>query len=358
MTLPSRNRPALLAWLLLCAALVALMVLIGGYTRLSGSGLSITSWKPVHGIIPPLNAGQWQEEFDAYRQSPQYIKVNRGMQLEEFKAIFWPEFIHRLLGRVIGAVFFLPLIVFALRRSFNRRFGWRLAGIFALGGLQGIIGWMMVRSGLQDDPQVSPVYLAAHLAVAFGILGMILWAGMDVLTSPSPNWGEGRGGGLPGRLSPVIPLPNPPPCRGRGLYLPWFSLLCLQIILGALMAGLHGGLIYNTWPTMDGHWIPDELLAASPWYANVALVQFMHRTLAVFLAVSYLAMWLYNPKTRPHNLIAATLAAQFALGVATLLHQAPLALALAHQMTGLLLFSLSVIALHRSCESLATPQNS
>ncbi len=171
-----------------------MMVIIGGYTRLSGSGLSITEWKPIHGTLPPLNESQWQEEFSAYQHSPQYRKINSGMTLAEFKTIFWPEYIHRLLGRIIGAVFFLPLVVFAIRGSISKRFGWRLAGIFALGGLQGLIGWLMVASGLVDNPQVSAIRLALHMGVAFAILGMVVWMAMDA-DFPYPLVGEGRGEG-------------------------------------------------------------------------------------------------------------------------------------------------------------------
>ncbi len=163
-----------------------MMVMIGGYTRLSGSGLSITEWKPVHGTIPPLNDIEWLQEFSAYQHSPQYQKVNMGMTFEEFKTIFWPEYIHRLLGRIIGAVFFVPLVIFGLRRSISKRFGWRLIGIFALGGLQGLIGWLMVKSGLVDTPQVSAVRLALHLSVAFAILGMLVWAVIDILLGVPP----------------------------------------------------------------------------------------------------------------------------------------------------------------------------
>ena len=178
-------------WLLLCAALVALMVAVGGYTRLSGSGLSITEWKPVHGVIPPLSEAQWEEEFAAYRASPQYEKINRGMSLLEFKEIFWPEYLHRLLGRAVGLVFFIPFIYFAWKRAFPARFGVRLLGIFALGGFQGLMGWWMVKSGLVDNPHVSHLRLAAHLALAFALFALLLWSALDIKppthTSPTSS---------------------------------------------------------------------------------------------------------------------------------------------------------------------------
>ncbi len=348
-----RDRPLILGWLLTCLALIALMVLIGGYTRLSGSGLSITQWKPIHGTLPPMNADQWNEEFTAYQQSPQYIKVNSGMTLDDFKTIFWPEFIHRLLGRAIGMVFFLPLIIFAARKSISRRFGWRLAFIFALGGMQGLIGWLMVKSGLQDDPHVSPIRLALHLSAAFALFALILWAVLDIKDELSPRR-------MTGSASPRTTT-DPVMRRGDSLrkyYPAWFALLCLQIIMGAFMAGIHGGLIYNTWPLMDGQFIPDGLLATHPWYANIPLIQLIHRTLAIALAATYLLAWFPARKILPKSATALvhTLLLQFALGVTTLLYQAPLPLALAHQMAGLLLFCLSIIVLHRSCESLATLQ--
>ena len=339
-----RDRRAVLLWLGLCIFLVAMMVLVGGYTRLSGSGLSITSWKPVHGTIPPLNAQEWQDEFIAYQTSPQYQKVNNGMTLEEFRVIFWPEFIHRLLGRVVGAVFFLPLAVFFYRRSISKRLGLRLLGIFALGGLQGLVGWLMVKSGLVDTPQVSPIRLAAHLSVAFAILALLLWAWLDIGFS-RPH--------LTGVKAPVWRY-----------YVLWFGLLCVQIILGAFMAGLHGGLIYNTWPTMDGQWVPSDLLAVSPWYANITLVQFLHRKLAIILAAGYAIAWIVTRKYVTNiqlkvvsGIVAGIISVQFILGIMTLLYQAPLPLALAHQMTGLLLFAAAVVLLH-TLSSLAGEKSS
>jgi len=313
-----------------------MMVLVGGYTRLSGSGLSITTWRPVHGALPPMGAQEWQEEFAAYQASPQYIKVNNGMTLEEFRAIFWPEYLHRLLGRLVGAVFLLPMLCFALRRSLSRRLAWRLTGIFALGGLQGLLGWLMVKSGLVDAPHVSHLRLASHLSMAFTIFALILWALLDVRAQLQ----------APSRLTQVK-------VHTLRLCVLWFCLLGFQIIIGAFMAGLHAGLIYNTWPTMDGQWIPDGLMAVSPWHDNIPLVQFIHRKLAIFLAVSFFFVWMQTRKYATDNqlkiafgAVAAVLVFQVGLGIATLLCQAPLALALAHQMAGLLLFAASVLLLH------------
>jgi heme a synthase len=329
-----RDRRAVSAWLIACALLVVAMVVVGGYTRLSGSGLSITQWKPIHGIIPPIGEAQWQEEFDAYRASPQYQKINQGMTLAEFKIIFWPEYFHRLLGRMVGLVFFLPLLFFMARRSLTRRLSFRLIGIFALGGLQGVIGWLMVKSGLVNDPHVSHLRLALHLSLAFAIFGLLLWTILDIGTDKDPS-------------------PQPVPIT----YLLWFLLLCLQIILGAFVAGLHAGLIYNTFPTMNGEWLPGGLLSMQPWYLNfvenITLIQFMHRTLAVIVAGGFL-LWWYSHRTYVKNAhlgkvclgVALVIAVQFTLGVLTLLHQVPLSLALLHQAVALLLFALAVALLH------------
>jgi len=325
--------PYVFWWLLLCAVLVAAMVLIGGYTRLSGSGLSIVSWKPIHGVMPPLGEAEWQEEFAAYQQSPQYIKVNKGMSLDDFKTIFWPEFIHRLLGRIIGIVFFFPLVFFALRKSISARFGWRLAGIFALGGLQGLIGWLMVKSGLQNDPHVSHIRLALHLSVAFVILGLLVWEALSAKDQmPKGKWQK------PGSFA-ICPL-------AFGI---WFTLLCLQIVLGALLAGLHGGLLYNTWPDMDGEFIPAGL-----WSDNPALIQFLHRSVAVLVAVGFLFWWyLCRAYVKNNHLgkvcawVTSVIAVQCVLGVLTLINAVPLPLALCHQMTGLVLFVSAVVLMHK-----------
>lgn len=330
----SYTRPVL-CWLLLCAALVACMVLLGGYTRLSGAGLSITQWKPIHGTLPPLNAEAWQEEFDAYRATPQYAKVNAGMTLEAFKTIFWPEFLHRLLGRAMGLAFFAPFLLFALERVFAPRFTLRLLGIFALGGVQGLVGWLMVKSGLVDDPHVSHFRLAAHLALAFALFGLLLWAALDV-ARPSPR--------------------AVPPGMRRSL---WgiFGLLCVQIIYGAFMAGLHAGLIYNTFPTMNGAWAPEGLMALNPWWMNplahIPTVQFIHRWLAALVVGALIFWWLTYRKTAMNGVLrplttalVCTVLMQVALGVATLVLAVPLALAMLHQFTALVLFGLMVATLH------------
>jgi heme a synthase len=337
----SANRPVAL-WLCICLLLVTCMVLVGGYTRLSGSGLSITEWKPIHGIIPPMNEEQWQEEFDSYRASPQYQKVNMDMGLEAFKSIFWPEYWHRVLGRSIGFVFFLPLVFFALRRKITPRFALRLLAIFALGGLQGLVGWIMVKSGLVDTPYVSHFKLALHLAIAFLIFALILWALLDLSASRQNSYPRMSGNWV--RLA----------SRAIKTYKWWFTLLCLQIVFGAFVAGLHAGLIYNTYPTMNGAWLPSELWTdPSIWHSPVWM-QFIHRTLALVVAFGFIIWWYLQRAYVTNNHlgkvafgVALFIAIQFSLGVLTLLHQAPLPLALVHQMCALALFGLSVTLLYR-----------
>lgn len=338
----SRGRVAF--WLAVCALLVALMVVIGGYTRLSGSGLSITQWKPIHGIIPPLSDADWLAEFNAYKATPQYAKINAGMSMEEFRTIFWPEYTHRALGRIIGFVFFLPLLYFALRRRITWPFVLRLLFIFSLGGLQGFAGWYMVQSGLINDPFVDHLRLAFHLGLAFLIFALLLSAWFDV-AKPRPETTE-----------------KPP---GR-LFLPFLTLLLfIQIIFGAMLAGLHGGLIYNTFPLMNGEWLPSAAWYMQPLWKNpienIAAVQFIHRWLAKILIALY-ALWWWKKGRHTTDLSARKLAhavlvaflLQATLGVLTLLNVVPLPLALAHQLTGLLLFALVVLATKRARKALVT----
>jgi len=309
-------------WLLALAALVAAMVLLGGATRLTDSGLSIVEWRPVTGVVPPLSAADWQAEFDRYRAFPEYLKVNRGMSLDEFRRIYWFEWSHRQLGRAIGLAFLLPFLWFLARRRIDRPLGLRLAGLFALGGLQGAVGWWMVASGLVDRPDVSHLRLAAHLGLAFAIFGALLWQA----------WGL---------LVPEARVAGP-----RWLGFALAAAVLAQTLLGALVAGLDAGLAYNTFPTMNGVWIPDDLARPGPWWDNPTAVQFAHRLGAFALAALCLFAWLRAPAA--FGFVLAAAAVQFALGVATLLAHAPLALALAHQAGALALFATSLWAAYRT----------
>ncbi len=327
-------------WLFVCCALVFAMVVVGGVTRLSHSGLSITEWQPIVGALPPLNDGQWQEAFARYRQTPEYRQVNPGMQLAGFKGIFWWEYGHRLLGRVIGAAFLLPLLWFALRRRIARATAWKLAGIFALGGLQGAMGWYMVQSGLVDDPRVSPFRLTAHLALALVIFAAMLWVGMSLLAPQRPA------------------LASPAQLAARRFARAIVALVFVMALTGGFVAGIRAGFAYNTFPLMNGALVPPEIFMIEPWWKNffwnMATVQFDHRLIAWALALLVPALWWrlrrtegLPPRARTGALLlCALVAAQIALGIATLLLAVPLPLAAAHQAGAVLVFAAALNVAH------------
>jgi cytochrome c oxidase assembly protein subunit 15 len=358
---PTRQR-AVGWWLMVVALLVAAMVTLGGLTRLTGSGLSITQWQPVTGIIPPMSNRAWQMDFEKYRQIPQYRLENRGMSLAAFQVIYWWEWTHRLLGRLLGAVFLLPFVFFAATGAIPRSRWPRMALLFALGGLQGFVGWWMVESGLEVRVSVSQYRLAIHLGVALLLFGALLWTALEYLrrpVPPSPDFPPPRvgeaarsAGGARG-VAHASPLRLPrlkagvgtPPTHGGGkLWLGWgfVALVYAQMLLGALVAGLHAGLIYNTWPSMDGRVLPEGAFALHPWwinfFENAGLAQFDHRMCAYVVALGAAALWLAVRRTKPgdalrtsSNALVAIVLAQIVLGIATLLNQAPLALAALHQ---------------------------
>lgn len=328
---------AVRAWLFTVAALLFVMVSIGGATRLTGSGLSITEWQPIIGVVPPLSDAAWQEAFDKYRQIPQYEHVNKGMSLTAFKAIYWWEWTHRFLARLVGIVFLLPFLYFLATGRFDRTLALKLGAVFVLGGLQGFIGWYMVKSGLAGRIDVSQYRLALHLSLAILILGVVLWIALS-LRDPSSR-------------EPAEPLPG---YRTGAIML---GLVFLQIVAGAFVAGMKAGAGYNTWPLMDGRIIPDGLLAMYPRWANLfenaLTVQFNHRMLAYLLFVA--ALWqgwrvmATTPDPRPRAsavALATGVTAQLALGIWTLLAQVPIALALAHQAGAVAVFSIAVWHLH------------
>ena len=326
------------AWLLVCCALVFAMVVVGGITRLTHSGLSMVEWQPIVGTIPPLDEGQWQEVFEKYQRTPQYQKVNRGMSLEAFKGIFWWEYFHRLLGRAIGLVFFVPLLYFAIRAKLNRALAWRLAVIFVLGALQGALGWYMVKSGLVDDPRVSQYRLTAHLGLAFLIYAAMLWTALGLLSS---------------ERSSVDPLRR----RRYRQALALSALIFLMTLSGALVAGIHAGRAYNTFPLMNGQLVPREYFMLEPWwenfFSNMAAVQFDHRLIAWVLFVTIPLFWLgtralrLRPRARlACNLLPIALGLQIVLGISTLLLVVPLPLAAAHQAGALILFTAAIWTTH------------
>ena len=339
---PAAAGRAVATWLLVCAFAVATMVVVGGITRLTHSGLSIVEWQPLVGTIPPLSETDWQVLFDKYRQTPEYKLVNHAMSLAEFKGIFWWEYFHRLLGRAIGAVFLVPLLWFWWRGRIDARLGWKLAGVFVLGALQGAMGWYMVASGLVDEPRVSHLRLTAHLGLAFLILGAMLWTAFD-LWYPDRAARDTRG---LARFAGAIA-----------------ALVFLQVLAGGLVAGIRAGKAYNTFPLMNGYLVPPETLMLEPWWLNffnnMATVQFDHRLLAWLLLL--LVPWLWWRVRRSDatarariaaHLLLGTLVAQFALGVVTLLAAVPVSLGAAHQGVATLVFAAALLVVH----ALRTPR--
>ncbi|MBK7658506.1 MAG: COX15/CtaA family protein [Betaproteobacteria bacterium] len=326
------SRRAVAAWLLACCALVFAMVVVGGVTRLTHSGLSIVEWQPFIGTIPPLTDADWAAQFEKYQLTPEFKQRNHDMTVDGFKGIFWWEYFHRLLGRFIGIAFLAPFLYFWARGRLDRPLALRLAGIFVLGGLQGAMGWYMVKSGLVDDPRVSQFRLTAHLGLALLIHAAMLWVATGLL------------------------LRDRAPARSRlaGVALAFAALVFAMALTGGLVAGIRAGFAYNTWPLMNGHLVPPEVWMIEPWWRNfgwnMAMVQFVHRTLAlVVLAGAWIVAWgvLRDvAATRPARLAAGTLAvvtfAQVVLGIATLLAVVPVPLGAAHQGGAVVVLSAAV----------------
>jgi heme a synthase len=336
---------AIAAWLLVCCALVFAMVVVGGVTRLTHSGLSIVEWQPIMGTVPPLNDLAWRETFEKYKLTPEYQEVNRGMSLAEFKGIFWLEYFHRLLGRLIGAVFFVPLVWFWTRRRLDRLLAWKLAGVFALGGLQGAMGWYMVKSGLVDDPRVSQFRLTAHLAIAFLIFAAMLWIAMDLR--------------LPRAVATRGVLHSTDRSTTGVRRLGWLitSVVGYMAMTGGFVAGIRAGKAYNTFPLMHGHIVPPEILMIDPWWQNffynMATVQFDHRLGAWALAFLVPLMWWHArksavpPRARlASSLLLAAVAVQIALGITTLLLAVPVAVGAAHQAGAVIVFAAALFTNH------------
>ena len=332
------GRTPIAVWLLACCALLFIMVVVGGATRLTHSGLSMAEWKPLVGTVPPLSQSDWEEVFLKYQATPEYRHVNQGMSLDEFKGIFWWEYVHRLLGRVIGIVFLLPFLYFLLRRKIDGPLALKLAGIFVLGGLQGAMGWYMVKSGLVDDPRVSQYRLTAHLGLALAIYAAMLWTALDL-------------------LKPARAAANEPSRRLGRYALTLAALIFLMALSGGFVAGIRAGFAYNTFPLMDGHFVPPEILMLEPWWLNLfnnmATVQFNHRMIAWLLMLLVPAFWVaarrvpLPPRTRlaTHALLGM-LFIQVALGISTLLLGVPVPLAAAHQGGAVLLLCAALWSSH------------
>ena len=327
-------------WLLGICLLVFLMVVIGGVTRLTGSGLSMVEWKPVTGFIPPFTEADWQVLFDSYRQYPEFLKLNQGMDLNGFKGIFWLEFIHRVLGRLIGLAFLLPFLFFLIRGMIPKNLTPKLIVMFILGGLQGLLGWYMVKSGLVNDPHVSQYRLTAHLMLAVAIYTFILWTALDLIAREKP---------VSGFTQDILKLP------GKTLMLLFFVIVTM--VSGGFVAGLKAGLIYNTFPLMGDTLIAPGVYAMQPWFQAILedaiTVQFNHRLLALTTFILIVAVYLYQLRlhlsSRTNmlfNLVLIASVLQVALGISTLLLRVPVAIAASHQAVALVLLTTLILLLH------------
>ena len=332
----SKDRSAVAAWLFVCAALTFAMVAVGGITRLTESGLSIVEWQPLSGALPPLSQADWEALFARYRETPQFGKVFPDMNVEGFKSIFWWEYLHRLLGRLIGIIFFVPYVFFLVKRKLSKTLAWQLAGVLVLGALQGALGWYMVTSGLVDDPRVSHFRLTAHLGLALAIFAAEFWLALEILSSKEQR-------------------------KHQALALTVAGLVFLMALSGGLVAGLRAGHAYNTFPLMNGHLVPPEAFMLEPWWRNffwnVSTVQLVHRAFFWLLLILVPMVWWHarrtDAKIAAHHLLALFVL-QAALGISTLLLAVPVALAAAHQGGAVLLLAAALWTAH--AKSTSTPR--
>jgi cytochrome c oxidase assembly protein subunit 15 len=330
-------RPIII-WLFAGCFLIYTMVVIGGITRLTHSGLSMVEWNMIVGSMPPVSDADWQVPFEKYKQSPEYQIINNQFTLEEFKSIYWWEYIHRMLGRTIGAVFLIPFIYFFLKKKFDGPLLKKMIVLLVLGGLQGVLGWFMVKSGLQKEPHVSHYRLAAHLISAFTVFGFTFWYALDLL--------------YPGREEESLATKKL--IRYSRIM---FGFIVLQIIYGAFVAGLKAGLFYNTFPLMGRSFMPETVTAYEPFWKNVlenpAGVQFIHRWIAVIVAVFVLFVWehartlqLTGLQQKTSNVMLTVVIVQFLLGVFTLLYSVPLLMGVLHQTGAFFLFASALLFMH------------
>ena len=316
------------------------MIVLGGVTRLTGSGLSMVQWEPVLGILPPLNQLEWQQAFSLYQQFPEYKLKNSTMSLGEFKFIFWFEYAHRLLGRSIAVIFLLPFLLFLMQRKIGKTLAPKLVAMFALGGLQGLMGWYMVKSGLVDLPHVSQYRLTAHLALAIIIYAYLLWVALDLLYP--------KADGVPKSVNRL--------CLRMSLIITF--IIFIACLSGGFVAGTRAGYAFNTFPLMNGRLIPAGLFELSPvwrnFFENIVMVQFDHRAMATLLFLVVPAFWwiavksVQGPRARVGlHLLLASLVLQVTLGVSTLLMAVPVALAAAHQAGAIILLTASIFVAHQ-----------
>jgi cytochrome c oxidase assembly protein subunit 15 len=333
----TQNRPIII-WLFTGCLLIATMVVVGGITRLTGSGLSIVEWDVIMGTLPPLNEAEWELMFEKYKQTPQYIHENFDFSTEDFKSIFWWEYIHRLIGRIIGIVFLVPFLYFYITKKINKELLPKLLIIFFMGGFQGFLGWFMVKSGLSKDPMVSHYRLAAHLITAFLTFGYTFWVALGLIYSQKTE-------------NNVLTL------KIKKYLNVFFAILLVQIIYGAFVAGLRAGKICNTFPLMCDSLVPDIFSNGSlvhTIFESHMGVQFIHRTLAYIVFVFALFIWwqakkqeCFLPIKKAANILVAVVSLQFLLGVITILYAVPISMGVIHQLGAFLLFAVTLFSMHR-----------
>lgn len=335
-----KNHPqrSIILWLFAGCFLIYAMVVIGGITRLTHSGLSMVEWNPIIGSLPPMSDADWQVPFQKYQQSPEYHIINNQFTLEEFKSIYWWEYIHRLLGRTIGVVFLIPFFYFLIRKRFDKALLRKMLVLLFLGGLQGFLGWFMVKSGLQKEPHVSHFRLATHLISAFTVFGFTFWYALDLLYPQRIETGKENRRVM--KWSRIL-----------------FGFIVLQIIYGAFVAGLHAGLFYNTYPLMGGQLMPDTVTSFDPFWKNLfvnpAGVQFIHRNLALIVGVMVLFVWetsrklnLSSFQRKASNFLLGVVIVQFCLGIITLLTAVPVTMGVLHQTGAFFLFASALFYMH------------
>lgn len=339
MNYSNKQSKAVGLWLLICAITVYIMIIIGGITRLTQSGLSMVEWEPIMGIIPPLSLADWQQVFTQYQASPEYQKVNLGMSLDEFKSIFWWEYGHRVLGRFIGLLFFVPFLFFLVRGYLSGIWKIKLLGLFILGGMQAVVGWYMVKSGLVDNPHVSQYRLAAHFGIALMIYVVMIWFMLDFLKTEKRR--------QPIALKKVALIVS--------------QLIFFMMITGAFVAGLKAGHIYNTFPLMGGNIVPDSVLALTPAWKNIfenpVTVQFIHRCIAYVIIIAVVLLFIKGRKLIADHpevkvgmnlwIVLLLMICQVLFGIITLLNQVPVFWGALHQFTGVALISSTLFLAHR-----------
>jgi len=334
-SMQDKNDKQVAIWLIFVASVIFFMIMLGGATRLTHSGLSMVDWNPIMGVVPPLDKADWTQTFERYKQFPEYQKINEGMSLEEFKSIFYFEYFHRVLGRLIGLLFLVPFLFFWFRGTIRRSMLPQMVIMFVLGGLQGLLGWYMVKSGLVNDPQVSQYRLTAHLLTAVMIYGYMLWVAFGLLKKSTHTLSDGT---------------------GKSLYrysIAMTGLIVFMITTGGFVAGTKAGYAYNTFPLMAGKFIPDGMYTLQPfwlnWFENITAIQFNHRMIAYSLVLlvplfsfSVRRLAITSRSILAAHLLLAMLVVQVSLGVAILLLHMPVAIAVIHQGGAILLFTIAL----------------